>query len=167
MARPGARGAAKVRTRLTRRSHHPETSLSGLPHRGRPPSIVDRDRVHPAEPPTDAISSFATSEMSISGLALTRSAISPPLHCWNRLGGSLVCSAAVKRVRRSSFWSAVISIFTFGCAVWYSVATVCQKLFNGSLLPLCHQVMVTGLLELALLVRLLPEPPPLPAASSI
>jgi len=41
----------------------------------------------------------------------------------------------------------VISIFTFGCAVRYSVATVCQKLFNGSLLPLFHQVMVTGLLE--------------------
>src|SRR5450756_2852980 len=85
--------------------------------------------------------------MSISRLALTWSAISPPPHCWNRLGGSLVCSAAVKRVRRSSFWSAVISIFTFGCAIWYSVATVCQKLFNGSLLPLCHQVRFTGLLE--------------------
>jgi hypothetical protein len=74
-----------------------------------------------AEPPTDAISSFATSEMSIRRLALTWSAISPPPHCWNR--------------------------------------------FGGSMLPLCHQVRVTGLLELALLVLL--EPPLLHAASSI
>ena len=48
-------------------------------------------------------------------------------------------------VLKASFSNTVILIFTFGWAVIYSVAIVCQSVLPGSWVVICHHSIVTGL----------------------
>src|SRR6266545_4443866 len=120
------------------------------------PSACQPDTVEPRLP----IHGWTSWVRSLSLPALAWSAISPPPHCWNRSGGLWPCSATAIFERSCSFWIATTLTVTFGCAAWYSLATLAQKSRPGFWLALCHQVSFTGLFELD--PSLLEPPPPQP-----
>jgi hypothetical protein len=64
-------------------------------------------------------------------------------------GGVPACIAVFSLVLNGSFSMTVILIVTLGCACVYWLARFCQADFSGSVVLMCHQLMVT-----------LPDPPP-------
>ena len=77
--------------------------------------------------------------------ALTCSAICPPPHCWKRSGGSSDCSATGIFVRNCSFCSGTTSIRDVrGASPVLLRRPCCQNPLPGSVLALCHHVMLTA-----------------------
>src|SRR5215212_11978836 len=95
----------------------------------------------------------------------------PPPHDWKMSGGLPACMFVVSLALNASFSRTVILILTLGWAAMYWSAAFFQIVFSGSLLAMCHQLIVTGLFELvfaspALLLVLSSSLPPQAATTN-
>ena len=86
--------------------------------------------------------------MSLTRPASACSLSVPPPHDWKTSGGLPACMLVVSLALNASFSRTVILIFTLGWAAMYWSAAFFQIVFSGSLLAMCHQLIVTGLFEL-------------------
>src|SRR5919197_954928 len=81
-------------------------------------------------------------------------------------GGLLERRASGILVWNCSFWIGSILIVTFGLARWKSAATPSQTFLSGSVVPLCHQVSVTGPVSFFVAPELPPLLPPQAASAT-
>src|ERR1700704_1907057 len=93
--------------------------------------------------------------MSLTRPASACSLSVPPPHDWKMSGGLPACMFVVSLALNASFSRTVILTLTLGWAAMYWSAAFFQIVFSGSLLAMCHQLMVTGLFELVFAPELL------------
>src|SRR5579875_3642624 len=66
----------------------------------------------------------------------------PPPQVWKRSGGEPDCMTVVSFCLNDWFSRMVILIFTLGCAFMYWLARFCKNDLPGSVVWICHQLMV-------------------------
>src|SRR5690242_17804425 len=95
--------------------------------------------------------------MSLSKPAWAYCCKTPPPQLWKMSGGVPACIAVFNLVLNGSLAMTVILMFTSGCDCMYWLARFCQALRSGSVVLMCHQLMVTLFDPFELVDGLLPQ----------